>query len=725
MSSDASLKDMADKLRATVTWTPAAEDGKGDRGGSAGGLQMVVSAGPSGRIDLRAHEEVFREIPASAELLIELYAVKGTEQPLKSTPAEREMAMRRAQQAAAKAAAPVRPKFGSGPSGGGSAPMAQGVDRPSAAEGAKGAAGGAGGGGRASIDGQQQGGCGAGSSGGAGSGGAVAAAGGVAKAAAGDGAGPRPAAAAPHYPPPHPPHPSHRSHHHVTHHVTFSSGQFAGCVRVPLLLTWGREKQQEWPLSLERKAGKQLVRGQLVASFEWSVTQEGTLMREVAALEQILAEKVELLAMLNPMPTSVTAAFMRPPGKQCRQESQSEPAGAASTAAVTAAVATAAAETLTDPSGFGAGGTSTMPLNLFGTAPAGFGGAAPPLGRTASVSPAGLVALGLAPAASSAPTTPARAMSESYFLNLDVSVMEVTGLLPREGVRASVAGALYGRTSASPMVATNMLPRAEVAVTCAGETRTASAGQHSVHPRFPKNTLPFRNVALGSAIKLQVFDHLSASYSKLLAEAELRVSDVPGTDPIYAWLPMPRRKRSSRSQKMLAMLQMMEQEGERDICVLVRIKIHKPQVHGMLAAVTLDLKGIGLCAKTNMEELLRFTMQTVRGSCRGLLLPGAARTREDGMATCTSSTDRGLSQKAVWAAACQGCCITVVTIDLAALPPSSPWPQIRASLVQTRTELQAYLAVQTIQLDNQMLEATKPVVLSPADTSHAGRCDTV
>lgn len=624
MSSDASLKDMTDKLRATVTWTPTAEDGKGDRGGSAGGLQMLVSAGPSGRIDLRAHEEVFREIPASAELLIELYAVKGTEQPLKSTPAEREMAMRRAQQAAAKAAVPVRPKFGSGPSGGGSAAIAQGLERPSAAEGAKGAAGGgAGGGGRASVDGQQQSGCGAGSSGGGGSGGAVAGAGGGATTVAREGAGTRPAAATQHYPPP-PQRSHHHTHHHATHHVTFSSGQFAGCVRVPLLLTWGREKQQEWPLSLERKAGKQLVRGQLVASFEWSVTQEGTLMREVAALEQILAEKVELLAMLNPMPTSVTVAFMRPPGKQGRQGSQSEQLGAASTAAVTAAVATAAAETLTDPSGFGEGGGSTLPLNLFGTNAAGFGGAAPPLGRDASVSPAGMVALGLAPAASASPSTPARAMAESYFLNLDVSIMEVTGLLPREGVRATVAGALYGRTSASPMVATNMLPRAEVAVTCAGETRTASAGAHSVHPRFPKNTLPFRNVALGSAIKLQVFDHISATYSKLLAEAELRVSDVPGTDPIYAWLPMPRRKRSSRSQKMLAMLQMMEQEGERDICVLVRIKIHKPQVHGMLAAVTLDLKGIGLCAKTNMEELLRFTMQTV--GREGLQeVPGAAK----------------------------------------------------------------------------------------------------
>lgn len=46
--------------------------------------------------------------------------------------------------------------------------------------------------------------------------------------------------------------------------------------------------------------------------------------------------------------------------------------------------------------------------------------------------------------------------------------------------------------------------------------------------------------------------------------------------------------------------------------------------------------------------------------------------------------------------------------------------QIRTSLVQTRTDLQVTAAVQTIQLDNQMLEANNPVVLSPADGSQSG-----
>ncbi len=53
--------------------------------------------------------------------------------------------------------------------------------------------------------------------------------------------------------------------------------------------------------------------------------------------------------------------------------------------------------------------------------------------------------------------------------------------------------------------------------------------------------------------------------------------------------------------------------------------------------------------------------------------------------------------------------------------------QVRASLVQTRTELQVAAAVQAMQLDNQLLGANNPVVLSPADTTNYSdtRCGAV
>ncbi|GFR40082.1 hypothetical protein Agub_g630, partial [Astrephomene gubernaculifera] len=66
------------------------------------------------------------------------------------------------------------------------------------------------------------------------------------------------------------------------------------------------------------------------------------------------------------------------------------------------------------------------------------------------------------------------------------------------------------------------------------------------------------------------------------------------------------------------------------------------------------MAGVGLCAKTNLEELFNFTIQ-----------------------------------------------------------------KVRASLVQTRTDLQVTSAVHAIQLDNQMLEAKNPVVLAPADGSQS------
>lgn len=37
-------------------------------------------------------------------------------------------------------------------------------------------------------------------------------------------------------------------------------------------------------------------------AFEWLITQEGLLVREVVTLEKILAERVELMALMNPFP---------------------------------------------------------------------------------------------------------------------------------------------------------------------------------------------------------------------------------------------------------------------------------------------------------------------------------------------------------------------------------------------------------------------------------------
>ncbi|GLC57723.1 hypothetical protein PLESTB_001257700 [Pleodorina starrii] len=397
----------------------------------------------------------------------------------------------------------------------------------------------------------------------------------------------------------------------TTQRLTFSSGQFAGCVRIPLMSTIECDKAQVWRLPLERKTGAQLVRGYVSLSFQWSLTNEGMLVREVATLERILDEKIELLAQLNPLPTSASSAFVRGPAALAGSARQDAPAAVAATSP-------AAADAVGDEIALSHGAGSA---------------AIPSLARPSPV------------------RKTAKALAESYNVNLELSVLEIAGLLPREGIRASIAASMYGRQTAN-MMSIAMLPRAAVSMSCNGETRAAAAGSNSVNPRFPKNTAVFQNVPLGSKVLLKVLDQVSGSYHKVLAEAEIHLSHIPGTDPVYAWLALKRRKHGSRSQRVLAMLMVMEEEGDADVQMLIRIKISKPQVHGVALSVTLDLAGIGLCAKTNLEELFNYTMQ-----------------------------------------------------------------KIRTSLVQTRTDLQVSLAVQTIQLDNQMLEAKNPVVLSPADVS--------
>ncbi|GIL71927.1 hypothetical protein Vretifemale_2372 [Volvox reticuliferus] len=394
------------------------------------------------------------------------------------------------------------------------------------------------------------------------------------------------------------------------HKLAVSGGQFAGCVRVPLMATLGRDKAQVWRLPLERKAGSQLVRGYVTLSFEWSMTNEGMLVHEIATLEHILDEKLELLAQLKPLPISTTMTFVRDPAQQD-----------------------------------GAGGRE---LGM-----AASGSSAPAAGMAADSRSLSLGAGGSALSASRPLSTgkTAKALAESYFVNLEVSVLEISGLVPREGVRASIAASMYGRQTASTM-SVAMLPRAVVVMTCGGETRKVPAPAHSVNPRFPKNKITFENVPLGSKMELKVFDKVSRSYLKLLAEAEIHLSHIPGTDPIYAWLALARRAHGSRSQRVLALLMIMEEQGDAGVQLLMRIRINKPQVHGVGMAVTLDLAGVGLCAKTSLEELFNYTMQ-----------------------------------------------------------------KMRATVVQTRSELQVSMVVQTIQLDNQMLEAKNPVVLSPADIS--------
>jgi hypothetical protein len=74
----------------------------------------------------------------------------------------------------------------------------------------------------------------------------------------------------------------------------------------------------------------QVVSGELLISVEWQFTREGLLQREVELLDRMLAEKVELLARLRPVGAGQAASWVKigPVGtKPTKEEASSDPGG--------------------------------------------------------------------------------------------------------------------------------------------------------------------------------------------------------------------------------------------------------------------------------------------------------------------------------------------------------------------------------------------------------------
>ncbi len=60
---------------------------------------------------------------------------------------------------------------------------------------------------------------------------------------------------------------------------------------------------------------------------------------------------------------------------------------------------------------------------------------------------------------------------------------------------------------------------------------------HTLNPLFPKNNHRF-DISLHSSLKVVVKDRRSRFESKVLGQALLPVEAIPGTDPVYMWLPL-------------------------------------------------------------------------------------------------------------------------------------------------------------------------------------------
>lgn len=303
-------------------------------------------------------------------------------------------------------------------------------------------------------------------------------------------------------------------------------------------------------------------------------------MYEVAALEHLLSGKLELLAMLSPFNPQRAVEWLQTyrdkekaalaADGQDKPVQPQQPKAAGSRPASAAGVA-------------GAGGMADGAATRDSMVPA--------VPLEPSLSSPGLVAL-----RRHVERLEARSLADSFSLNLHVSVLEVKGLMPREGLRANFTALLHGRQGDNN---TNvaLLPNAVVTVSIIvprgptamsmdvgrgrGQPSVASqevcAGFQSVHPRFPANSMHFDDVPLSAMALIQVFDKETRSSQRLLGELMLPLGAVPGTDPIYVWLPVPHLARGRKSQRV-STADMMAEDGMGRMQVLMRFRIKRPQV---------------------------------------------------------------------------------------------------------------------------------------------------
>lgn len=432
----------------------------------------------------------------------------------------------------------------------------------------------------------------------------------------------------------------------VSGHTDISAGAvFLGCAEMPLLDSLQLSNQVRtltldeplW-LPLLRREGQQAVRGDIQFALEWQFTREGLLLKEVELLERLLAEKVELLARLKPVEVDVTQHWLRLPA--LLQGSKAHHGHGARSSGFFEDAEEAEKPGVPSPEEESRMGSSVN-------------------GEEDEEE-------------DSMPDVNAQQISNSYFVNLDVSVLEVRNLSTRSGWRQDLLSTLGGMQGNNTNHQQRTLPNVQVSVSCFERTHVVDADAPSVNPRFARNGHRFEMVALSNIVHIKVMDKVGLLRTRCvtLGETDLLVGSIPSANPIYVWVPLWKLRRGQLvSPNML-------QAGRRgrrryrgitaaeagafgpdgpgsSIAVMLRLQITKPPASGVRLGLTLDLAGVGLTAKSSVHELLNITIQ-----------------------------------------------------------------RVRCSMLRTARELQIAMSVDSFQLDNQMLETQRPVVISPTDVSN-------
>ncbi|BDA48868.1 probable vacuolar protein sorting-associated protein 13A at C-terminar half [Coccomyxa sp. Obi] len=203
----------------------------------------------------------------------------------------------------------------------------------------------------------------------------------------------------------------------------------------------------------------------------------------------------------------------------------------------------------------------------------------------------------------------------------------------------------------------HQLPNPLVELTVPGHVAYQAAAKQTLKPHFQTaEPARFQRLASDAMLTVRLYDDKAGRKKQLLGEAQLSCSHLQGVDPMYVWLPLTAAKTSLPWHSRHSGVHFIESvAGVPELQVHLRLQWVRQVERGRIMHLDLNMEGLGFSVVGGLQDEL-FNM----------------------------------------------------TLD-----------QLRIKAERTRAEAKLNGSIQRIQLDNQMLDATQPVVLAPASAAHA------
>jgi len=324
-----------------------------------------------------------------------------------------------------------------------------------------------------------------------------------------------------------------------------------------------------------RRSASDTVSGQLQLRFLWDVTARGLLTIKLAALEQVLAQRREILAALQPISVQTALHWTKlDPG--------------------VSSVAAAAAENI-NPSAV----VPESPNKVGGGAGKGVWSARPDAGSSmfALTSEHGGLAF---PVSRTSTQVLARHSQDHRQRHLIVTVLEARGLNPRRGVVVALSD--------------NELPNPVVTLEVPGyPPYVTPVRPHTLNPQWPANQ---RHILRGvdssrAAITVRLGDRRSGLRQTVapLGVGAIHASNIRGENPVYVWVPLHRPGRRRRLDDDP------EGNGVPELHVFLRLQWQTEVVRGSSIKVEIDAAGAGLMVVGGLQdEIFNLTFDTIKAS---------------------------------------------------------------------------------------------------------------